>query len=69
MKGLGSYFGLPKTTDFLRRGSQILFTKFILPHMKDLTSFDEGDQTQVGEHGIALSGGQKTRISLARYLL
>ena len=27
-----------------------------------------GDQTMVGERGLMLSGGQKARISLARYV-
>lgn len=32
----------------------------------DLEILDEGDETLVGEKGIALSGGQKQRISIAR---
>ncbi|WAQ87113.1 hypothetical protein PtA15_8A14 [Puccinia triticina] len=32
----------------------------------DLAMLKDGDETQVGEKGIALSGGQKARISLAR---
>ncbi|KAL8683729.1 MAG: hypothetical protein Q9186_000363 [Xanthomendoza sp. 1 TL-2023] len=35
---------------------------------RDLQILDAGDQTLVGEKGIALSGGQKQRISLARAL-
>ncbi|KAJ3348970.1 hypothetical protein GGF32_005891 [Allomyces javanicus] len=34
--------------------------------VRDLQVLDAGDQTQIGERGIALSGGQKARVSLAR---
>jgi len=34
----------------------------------DLSKIPRGDETQVGEKGISLSGGQKARISLARCL-
>ncbi len=34
----------------------------------DLSGFDDGLQTVVGERGITLSGGQKQRVSLARAL-
>jgi len=33
-----------------------------------LDSFPQGDLTKTGEMGMSLSGGQKSRISLARAL-
>ncbi|MEP4546211.1 MAG: ABC transporter ATP-binding protein [Saccharospirillum sp.] len=35
----------------------------------DISRFQDGDQTLVGERGIMLSGGQKQRLSIARALL
>ncbi|SPO20123.1 related to multidrug resistance protein [Ustilago trichophora] len=32
----------------------------------DLKTFPEGDQTEIGENGVSLSGGQKARVALAR---
>ncbi len=34
---------------------------------RDLQIFPFGDKTLVGEKGVSLSGGQKARITLARY--
>lgn len=34
--------------------------------LSDLTSFEKGDLSPVGENGIGLSGGQKARVALAR---
>lgn len=36
--------------------------------IKDLKLFPNGENTQIGEKGINLSGGQRARISVARAL-
>lgn len=35
---------------------------------KDISAMEDGDLTAVGAHGISLSGGQRSRLSLARAL-
>lgn len=37
--------------------------------LKDIETFDEGWQSEVGEKGLRLSGGQKQRLALARTLI
>ncbi|KAL5520973.1 hypothetical protein ACEPAG_8895 [Sanghuangporus baumii] len=32
----------------------------------DLTTFEDGDETEIGVRGVSLSGGQKARVALAR---
>ena len=41
-----------------------ILMKLIL--FEDLESFPDRDLTLVGERGLALSGGQKARVNLAR---
>ncbi|KNE62477.1 hypothetical protein AMAG_07693 [Allomyces macrogynus ATCC 38327] len=55
-------FGTP-ATDQRDRYQRILAACALV---RDLAVLEAGDQTQIGERGIALSGGQKARVSLAR---
>ncbi|CAO3679116.1 unnamed protein product [Umbelopsis ramanniana] len=53
-------FGLP--LNYQRYNSVIEACALI----QDLAQYPDGDQTEIGEKGITLSGGQKARVALAR---
>jgi ABC-type transport system involved in cytochrome bd biosynthesis fused ATPase/permease subunit len=46
-----------------QRYDKVLEACSLLP---DLAIMEDGDQTEIGEKGLNLSGGQKARVSLAR---
>ncbi|VDK77147.1 unnamed protein product [Litomosoides sigmodontis] len=55
-------FGLPMNT------SRYYKAITVCELTKDLETMLAGDQTEIGERGVTISGGQKARISLARAL-
>ncbi|KIP05211.1 hypothetical protein PHLGIDRAFT_534835 [Phlebiopsis gigantea 11061_1 CR5-6] len=55
-------FGAPYDEERYKKGEFI----YQCALTRDLSLFDAGDATEVGEKGITLSGGQKARITLAR---
>ena len=44
----------------------MLTLPLLSPYRQDIASFPSGDLTLIGERGIGLSGGQRSRVSLAR---
>ncbi|KAJ3358588.1 hypothetical protein GGF32_010109 [Allomyces javanicus] len=53
-------FGLPYNAERYQRAIKLASLE------RDLRQLDDGDQTEIGEKGINLSGGQKARVNLAR---
>jgi len=48
---------------------QIHYAASVASLHEDITKFEEGYETMVGERGVTLSGGQKQRVAIARMLL
>ena len=57
-------FGRPDATDAEIRGVAEMSTID-----RDLRSFPDGFETQIGERGVTLSGGQKQRVAISRAIL
>jgi energy-coupling factor transporter ATP-binding protein EcfA2 len=57
---LSILFGLP--LDYTRYNATLEACSLL----SDLDILEDGDQTEIGEKGVNLSGGQKARVSLAR---
>ncbi|KNE56826.1 hypothetical protein AMAG_02600 [Allomyces macrogynus ATCC 38327] len=53
-------FGLPYNAERYQRAIKLASLE------RDLRQLDDSDQTEIGEKGINLSGGQKARVNLAR---
>ncbi|OWA53530.1 Multidrug resistance-associated protein 7 [Hypsibius exemplaris] len=77
-------FGFVPQDNWIQQGTVLSNTQFALPNSEmeryrgvieacaleqDLQLLPAGDLTQIGEHGVTLSGGQKARIALARAVM